>query len=122
MSATAPATLADDGAPGPVHGAALLSGLPLPDRAVAPTPSTSTTAARSHAGRSSHTVVVSPGDTLWGIAAQQLPVGASDRRISTRWQRVYAANRALIGPDPDVIQPGQRLDLFPGQPPGKDRK
>ncbi|WP_373466066.1 hypothetical protein [Streptomyces sp. V3I8] len=27
------------------------------------------------------------------------------------WQRLYAANRAVVGGDPDVIVPGQRLKL-----------
>jgi hypothetical protein len=119
LSTTSPAALADEGAPGPAQGAALLSGLPLPDRAVAPTRST---AAPSRTGPRPRTVVVSPGDTLWSIAAEELPAGASDQRITTRWHVVYAANRALIGPDPDVIRPGQRLHLFVEQPPGKGRK
>ncbi|MDT3727845.1 transglycosylase family protein [Streptomyces sp. DSM 41972] len=45
--------------------------------------------------------VVRPGDTLSGIAA----------RHGTDWQRLYAANRDVIGDDPDVIVPGQRLDI-----------
>ncbi|MEU7577388.1 transglycosylase family protein [Streptomyces sp. NPDC041068] len=42
---------------------------------------------------------VRQGDTLSNIAA----------RHGTGWQRVYAANRQVIGGDPDVIVPGQRL-------------
>jgi nucleoid-associated protein YgaU len=48
--------------------------------------------------------VVVAGDTLWGIA------GAD-------WPRWYAANRALVGPDPDLIRPGQRLAPPAGGPP-----
>ncbi|WP_030679033.1 transglycosylase family protein [Streptomyces cellulosae] len=44
---------------------------------------------------------VRAGDTLSGIAA----------RHGTTWQRLYAANKAAIGDDPDVIVPGQRLDI-----------
>ncbi|MEU5689725.1 LysM peptidoglycan-binding domain-containing protein [Streptomyces venezuelae] len=44
---------------------------------------------------------VRQGDTLSLIAA----------RHGTDWQRVYAANRQVIGGDPDVIVPGQRLSL-----------
>ncbi|MEU3415919.1 transglycosylase family protein [Streptomyces sp. NPDC006658] len=44
---------------------------------------------------------VRAGDTLSTIAA----------RHGTSWQRIYAANRAVIGDDPDVIVPGQRLAL-----------
>ncbi|MDX3754518.1 transglycosylase family protein [Streptomyces sp. AK02-04a] len=41
------------------------------------------------------------GDTLSAIA----------ERHGTTWRKVYAANRAVIGGDPDLIMPGQRLDL-----------
>ncbi|MFC9280448.1 transglycosylase family protein [Streptomyces collinus] len=44
---------------------------------------------------------VREGDTLSIIAA----------RHGTTWQRVYAANRSVIGGDPDMIVPGQRLAL-----------
>ncbi|GAA3134147.1 resuscitation-promoting factor protein RpfA [Streptomyces rameus] len=44
---------------------------------------------------------VREGDTLSTIAA----------RHGTTWQRVYAANEAVIGDDPDLIVPGQRLAL-----------
>ncbi|MFE9775494.1 transglycosylase family protein [Streptomyces sp. NPDC005931] len=44
---------------------------------------------------------VRAGDTLSGIAA----------RHGTTWQRLYAANEDVIGADPDVILPGQRLDV-----------
>jgi nucleoid-associated protein YgaU len=54
-------------------------------------------------------VVVAPGDTLWAIAARALPPGASDAAIDAEWRRWYAANRSVVGPDPDVIYPGQRL-------------
>lgn len=53
--------------------------------------------------------VVAPGDTLWAIAARHLPAGASDASIDREWRRWYRANRAVIGADPDVIEPGQRL-------------
>jgi nucleoid-associated protein YgaU len=86
-----------------VHGAATLSGLPLPDRAVA---------GSAHMRR---TVRVRPGDTLWSLAARDLPVDSPDASITARWHAIYAANRSLIGPDPDVIEPGLRLRL-----PGKD--
>ncbi|MFJ4526461.1 transglycosylase family protein [Streptomyces sp. NPDC088810] len=44
---------------------------------------------------------VREGDTLSTIAA----------RHGTTWQRIYAANKAVIGDDPDLIVPGQRLAL-----------
>jgi nucleoid-associated protein YgaU len=54
-------------------------------------------------------VVVRRGDTLWGIAARHLGPDAPMSAIAAEWPRWYAANRTLIGPDPDVILPGQRL-------------
>ncbi|GHA59576.1 hypothetical protein GCM10010372_69080 [Streptomyces tauricus] len=56
-----------------------------------------------HTGRGSSRgdYTVRSGDTLSGIAA----------RHGTTWQRLYAANRAVIGGDPDVIVPGQRLKV-----------
>ncbi|MEU8865628.1 transglycosylase family protein [Streptomyces umbrinus] len=56
-----------------------------------------------HTGRGSSRgdYTVRSGDTLSAIAA----------RHGTTWQRIYAANKAAIGKDPDVIVPGQRLEL-----------
>lgn len=54
-------------------------------------------------------VVVRTGDTLWGIAARTLGPGASDAEIAAEWPRWYAANAPTIGPDPDVLLPGQVL-------------
>ncbi|MFF0054418.1 transglycosylase family protein [Streptomyces microflavus] len=46
---------------------------------------------------------VQPGDNLWAIAdAQKLPQG---------WTGLYEANKDLLGSDPDLILPGQSLDL-----------
>src|SRR5690348_4892894 len=46
---------------------------------------------------------VRPGDTLSGIAARFAVPGG--------WPALYAANRPVIGPDPDVIRPGTVLTL-----------
>lgn len=54
-------------------------------------------------------VVVHRGDTLWDIAARRLGPAASDALVAAEWPRWYAANRAVIGADPDQLQPGQRL-------------
>lgn len=50
-------------------------------------------------GRGDYTV--RQGDTLSRIAAAH----------GVGWQKVYSANKAVIGGDPNVILPGQRLDL-----------
>ncbi|MDO2932739.1 LysM domain-containing protein [Paeniglutamicibacter sulfureus] len=54
-------------------------------------------------------VVVSPGDSLWSIAARNLPEGASAEEISASWPRWYEANRQLIGPDPNKLYIGMVL-------------
>ena len=60
-------------------------------------------------------VVVLRGDSLWGIAAARLGAGASTAEIARSWPRWYAANRQVIGEDPDDLRPGTRL-----QPPGPE--
>jgi len=54
-------------------------------------------------------VVVRRGDTLWDIAARHLGGSATNAEIAHEWPRWHAANRAIIGDDPDHIRPGQRL-------------
>ncbi|MFG2575542.1 transglycosylase family protein [Streptomyces sp. NPDC048481] len=65
----------------------------------------STTAERASGqtsrGASRGDYTVRRGDTLSTIAA----------RNGMTWQRVYAGNRDVIGGDPDLIVPGQRLTL-----------
>jgi hypothetical protein len=55
------------------------------------------------------TVVVQGGDTLWSIVATSLGPDASDVEVADAWPRWYQANRAVIGPDPNIILPGQVL-------------
>lgn len=50
--------------------------------------------------------VVRPGDTLSGIALAFYGSGTE-----LFWRRIYEENRAVIGPDPNRIQPGQRLHI-----------
>ena len=49
-----------------------------------------------------HTVKVK--DTLWAIAQRFYDDGRE-------WERIYEANVKIIGPDPDLIQPGQVLTI-----------
>jgi resuscitation-promoting factor RpfA len=56
--------------------------------------------------------VVATGDSLWLIAARRLAATGADlddAAIAAEWPRWYAVNADLIGPDPDLIRPGQRL-------------
>ncbi|GAA4029752.1 LysM peptidoglycan-binding domain-containing protein [Arthrobacter methylotrophus] len=65
------------------------------------------------ASPSQGTVVVSRGDSLWSIAAQQLGPAASDVDIALQWPKWYAANRQVIGDNPGVLIPGQILQPPP---------
>ncbi|WP_377268102.1 peptidoglycan DD-metalloendopeptidase family protein [Peterkaempfera sp. SMS 1(5)a] len=47
--------------------------------------------------------VVAPGETLSGIARSH--------RVPGGWQSVYLDNREVIGDDPDLVRPGERLHL-----------
>lgn len=66
-------------------------------------PSKTPARSRSHSdrGASRGDYTVRKGDTLSGIAA----------RYGTTWQAIHAANKAVIGGDPDLIVPGQRLEI-----------
>jgi nucleoid-associated protein YgaU len=56
------------------------------------------------------TVVVRPGDSLWRLAREHVAAAhPTDRQVAAAWPRWYAANRAVIGTDPDLIHPGARL-------------
>jgi hypothetical protein len=58
---------------------------------------------------SAEVTVVASGDTLWAIAAAHLPSGHSAAEVARAWPRWYARNRAVIGPDPGLLRPGERL-------------
>ena len=109
LTACGVAVLSSLGAPAQAHegrrdagrGAAVVAGLPLPDRPTGRVP-------RRPAAP---TVLVRPGDSLWSLAAARLPAGADGVSVTVAWRRLYAVNRATIGPDPDLLLPGQRLAL-----------
>ncbi|MFE4964085.1 transglycosylase family protein [Streptomyces sp. NPDC056660] len=60
------------------------------------------TTPQSRAGKAEMYTVVH-GDTLSGIA--------DEHDVTGGWHRLYSANRATVGSDPDLILPGQRLSL-----------
>lgn len=72
-----------------------LDGLRLPDRFASGPASTATR-------------LVQPGDSLWSIAAEGSP-GSNVATVARETQRWYDANRVTVGPDPNLIRPGQRL-------------
>lgn len=88
---------ADEDHPGAESGLHTVASGPVPaseDAADRPT-------ARDH--------TVHPGDTLWSIAQAHLPPGAATAEIASAWPVWHELNRDVIGPDPDLILPGQVL-------------
>ena len=66
-------------------------------------PAKTPTRSEGHTNRSASRgdYTVRPGDTLSKVA----------NRHGTTWQRLYTANKVVIGADPDLIVPGQRLEI-----------
>jgi hypothetical protein len=102
LAGVTPAQASDHGSPRRAStDAGVLEGLQLPDR-----PDTAP-------GR--RVVVVRAGDTLWSIATDQLrrvsrmPSTPSTPAVAAAVRQLHAANRDVIGPDPDLIRPGQHL-------------
>lgn len=113
----------------------LLHGLPYPDRAAAGapppaapvsdpvatraprqsrdrTPVTSPTPRVAATASPEATHLVRPGDTLWSLATSALAESdAPHGDVAATVAHLHRANRAVIGADPDLIVPGQRLDL-----------
>jgi nucleoid-associated protein YgaU len=113
LTATAAPALADPGAGAQQALPPAVSGLPFPERA------------SDLPALTRHEVVVRAGDSLWAIAERHLsaadspadspagaPTGApTDAEITGAWHELYAHNRAVVGDDPSLIHPGQRLVL-----------
>jgi len=63
--------------------------------------------------KSTPSVAVRAGESLWSISEQRLGPNATPQRIVEGAERIYALNRARIGADPDLIFVGQELSLPP---------
>lgn len=61
--------------------------------------------------------VVETGDCLWSIARHRLGAAATNTAVDAGWRAIYAANRAAVGDDPNLIHPGLVLTLPPITPP-----
>jgi LysM domain len=101
-------------------GASRVEGLPFPDRATTTTHVSrvfARAASREVEVRSSRhepaVVVVQPGDTLWDLARAGLPPEADETTVAVRVLQIHRANRGVIGPNPDLIRPRQRLRMPP---------
>lgn len=60
------------------------------------------------------TWVVEAGDHLWAIAAETVADRTGhtdDESVGAYWQRLIEANRHVVGDDPDLIHPGQVIEL-----------
>jgi LysM repeat protein len=66
-------------------------------------PTPAATPAPAPASAAPHNYTIQPGDTLSAIANRFY--GAPD------WQRIYAANSAVIGGNPNLIHPGQTITI-----------
>ena len=107
-TAAAPTSAADQAAPAPIDspptGTALTGTLPI---GTAPTGTAPPDTAPTGAGRV--TVTVRPGDSLWSIASAAMQAPATPADIDAAWRAWYATNEAVIGSDPNLIEPGQLL-------------
>ena len=83
-----------------------LEGLRLPERSIGAPPAVERPRADNRAGA----VTVRPGDTLWRIARSALPRGSDNRALAAAVRAWHQTNRPVIGPDPDVLHPGQELN------------
>ena len=96
----APSRPVDDGAT-PTHTAPLRQALaPRPAPATAP----------------GDTVTVRPGDSLWSLSAERLGPRSRAAEVAVLVEGVHRLNREVVGPDPDLLRPGQQL-RFPVVPP-----
>jgi hypothetical protein len=57
--------------------------------------------------------VVTPGDSLWAIAQEQLGPNAAPEWVANEVERIHWDNRDRIGEDPNLILVGQELTLLP---------
>lgn len=71
-----------------------------------------TAEAADHPG--AETWIVEAGDHLWAIAAETVADRTGhtdDESVGAYWQRLIEANLHIVGDDPDLIHPGQIIEL-----------
>lgn len=56
-------------------------------------------------------VEVQPGDSLWRLSQERAAPRADTQDVARLVERTYRTNRRVIGPDPDLILPGEHLRL-----------
>lgn len=57
---------------------------------------------------------VPAGACLWSLTERLLGPDADTAQVARSWPRLYRANRAAVGPDPDLLVVGTVLHLPPG--------
>lgn len=76
--------------------------------------------AAPHSADGLETVTVQPGDSLWSIAAAHLfdqadpaddASSVSDAAVAVAWPAWFELNEEQIGSDPNLIKPGQQLQI-----------
>lgn len=99
-----------------------LGGLPAPHRPDGELPTHRAGSVSAPVGRpggrpGTRRLVVRPGDSLWDLLTARLPSSADQHDVAAAVDATYRANRNAIGPDPDLIRPGQHLvvRLAPGR-------
>ncbi|MCP3820562.1 transglycosylase family protein [Streptomyces sp. A3M-1-3] len=87
----------------PAAGETAEPGVPADGRDTGRHASRGADATRDGAEAEAGAYTVLPGDNLWDIADKQ--------GVSGGWSAIYEANETVIGAEPDLILPGQSLDL-----------
>jgi hypothetical protein len=115
------AAYADAPVPGPVAATPVASASPLDWPGLAPAPAPPPhlrVAPQAHPqphdsqrapAQPAMPLLVRPGDSLWSLTARQLGPRATAARVAATWPGLYAANRRVIGTNPNLIRPGERL-------------
>ncbi|MEE8330445.1 MAG: LysM domain-containing protein [Acidimicrobiia bacterium] len=99
---------------GLARGAPAISAVAPVTSRIAQTPPTAKTSESEPQPRATETYVVRPGDSLWAIACRHLQASGApttDAAIDRMWRTIYAANRQVVGEDPDLIYPGTQLTI-----------
>lgn len=90
--------------------------LPAPSRpADGPAPAVAA-APRAPSAPDHGRATVRPGDSLWSLARRHLGPRADDGQVAVVVARTHRLNLDVVGPDPDLLHPGQQL-RWPGSHP-----
>ncbi|MDN3294882.1 transglycosylase family protein [Streptomyces ficellus] len=91
--------------------AGLARGGDAPDIAPQGQPTTTVSPRKASAPAATPTTVPTVRESYTVARGDSLSRIADEEKVKGGWERLYAANRTVIGSDPDLIFPGQRLTL-----------